>query len=119
MFINVLIILFIILGKPIIRQFFSRSTFVSVLHRSLTCEDVFCFCILWSILWAIVFSKKMFFLLPLNIMADFHPSEEHLRHCMLHDFHSGLNETTITNKNCYIYGEVLKVDHVKDGPDNL
>lgn len=43
-------------------------------------------------------------------MADNQPTEEHLRHCILFHFRSGVNAKVATKKICDVYGEVLKVN---------
>lgn len=43
-------------------------------------------------------------------MADNQPNEEHLRHCILFLFRSGVNATVATKKICDVYGDVLKVN---------
>lgn len=43
-------------------------------------------------------------------MADNQPTEEHLRHCILFHFRSGVNATVATKKICDVYGHVLKVN---------
>jgi len=48
--------------------------------------------------------------LHLTKMADYEPSEDHLRHCMLFQFRSGFNATVATKKICEVYGNILKVN---------
>lgn len=61
-------------------------------------------------LWIYCFEqKKRRFLLSLNEMAEYQPTEEHLRHCMLFHYQLGFNATIATKKICRIYGNVLKV----------
>jgi histone-lysine N-methyltransferase SETMAR len=43
-------------------------------------------------------------------MADDQPTEEHLRHCILFHFRSGVSATVATKKICDVYGDVLKVN---------
>lgn len=43
-------------------------------------------------------------------MADFVPSESHIRNCVLFHFNAGLSATETTRKICDIYGDVLKVN---------
>ena len=52
-------------------------------------------------------------------MADFAPSESHIRNCVLFHFHAGLSATETTTKICDIYEDVLKASVDYDYYDKM
>ena len=90
-------------------RIFGKPSFRLVSFSPLTKKDVFAYFKWREKSLTFVLQRKKFFLRVPLIMTETFPSEEHLRNCMLFQFHAKKNATEATKIICDLYEDVLDI----------